>query len=92
VWVRPRMLWLRDADDARAVLPLPDGPELLAARALARVPLTRIAAHGNDLVRRWRDGDDDATYHLARTELDRLGLDYRALAGPPPPPPPAGAS
>lgn len=88
LWVRPRVLWLRDADDARAVLALPSGPELLAARALTRVRLVRIAAYGDDLVRRWRDGDDNAAYDLARAELDRLGLDYRALAGPPPPPPP----
>lgn len=92
LWLRPRILWVRDADDARAVLPLTDGPDLLAARALARVRLPRLAGHGDDLVRRWRDGDDSATLDLARAELDRLGLDYRSLAGPPPPPPGHGAS
>lgn len=84
LWLRPRLLWLRDADDARAALRIPDGPDLLAARALAKVRLPHLAAHGDDLVRRWRDGDAAAAHHLARAELDRLGLDYRALSEPPP--------
>lgn len=77
VWLRPRVLWVRDADDARVALRLADGEELLAARALATVRLPRLAEYGPQLPQRWKAGDDAATQALARAELDRLGLDYR---------------
>lgn len=76
LWIRPRILWVREADEARAALRLPDGAELLAGRAIALVRPTRIAAHGPELVQRWKDGDPDAAAALARAELERLGLAY----------------
>jgi len=82
LWIRPRLLWLREADDARAVLARPDGHELLAGRAVARVRLPRLAAQGDDVIQRWRAGDESAVLALARAELDRLGLDYRVLPDP----------
>lgn len=82
LWWRPRLLWLREADDARSVLPRPDGHELLAGRAVARVRLPRLAAQGDDVIRRWHEEDSSAVLLLARAELDRLGLDYRVLPDP----------
>lgn len=74
VWLRPRISWVREADDARAVRNLPDGTDLLAARALARVRLARLTDYGPDLAGRWKQGDPRASDALARAELDRLGL------------------
>ncbi len=73
LWVRPRVLWYRQASDARAVLAFPDRDDLLSARALAMVRLPRI---GGGLVAGWRAGDAAAVRALARSELDRLGLNY----------------
>lgn len=73
VWLRPRVLWYRQASDARAVLASPDRDDLLSARALGAVRLPRI---GGGLVAGWRAGDAAAIRALARAELDRLGLAY----------------
>ncbi|WP_116950787.1 hypothetical protein [Jiangella endophytica] len=79
VWVRPRVIWYRQASDARAVLAFPDRDDLLSARALAAVRLPRI---GGGLVAGWRAGDTAAVGALVRAELDRLGLDYPADLSP----------
>lgn len=75
-WIRPRVAWVREADDARAALRLDDGVELLAGRALAKARLPRLAAYGPHLPQRWKAGDPEAAETLARAELDRLGLEY----------------
>lgn len=76
VWLRPRIQWFREAQDARAALRLPDGIELLAARSAAKVRLPRLAEYGPRLVQRWKVGDAVAAEAMARAELDRLGLAY----------------
>lgn len=79
LWIRPRVRWIRDADEARAAMLLPDGVELLAGRAIATVRLTRIAAYGPGLIQRWKLGDPEAAASLARAELERLGLADRIV-------------
>ncbi|MGY1621135.1 hypothetical protein ACI789_02920 [Geodermatophilus sp. SYSU D00965] len=68
-WAPWRLGWAREARAARQV-----DPEVLAARALATAPLSRLAALPPGTAAAWRTGDPDATRALARLELDRLGL------------------
>jgi hypothetical protein len=68
-WVPWRLGWAREARAARQV-----DPEVLAARALATAPLSRLAELPAGTAAAWRDGDPDAIRALARLELDRLGL------------------
>lgn len=74
VWVLPRLLWLRRAQEARRVRADPAGVELLAVRALTRRRLSQVAELGADVVPAWRRGDPDTLQLLAALELRRLGL------------------
>jgi hypothetical protein len=47
---------------------------VLAARALATAPLSRLAALPPGTADGWRAGDPAATRTLAAVELERLGL------------------
>lgn len=73
-WVLPRLLWMRRAEAAAVVLTDPDGLELLALRALATRPLTRLARVGDGLLPSWRRGDPDVVQALAELEMSQLGL------------------
>ncbi|MGY1643061.1 hypothetical protein ACI782_18300 [Geodermatophilus sp. SYSU D00703] len=68
-WLPWRLGWAREARAARGL-----DPEVLAARALATAPLSRLAALPAGTAAAWRAGDGDATRALARLELERLGL------------------
>ncbi|HEU4540819.1 MAG TPA: hypothetical protein VFR23_06790 [Jiangellaceae bacterium] len=83
VWVLPRLLWVRRANEARRIRATEGGIELLAVRALARRRLPQLAALGEDIVPAWRRGEPAALRSLAALELRRLGLA--------PPPAPATA-
>lgn len=74
VWVLPRLLWVRQAREARRVRAAAGGVELLAVRALARRRLPQLAALGEDIVPAWRRAEPAALRNLAALELRRLGL------------------
>jgi hypothetical protein len=75
VWLPRRLAWVLEASAAQRLLVAgPASADLLAVRALAKQPLTRLARLGPDAVAGWRAGDRAATAALARLELDELGL------------------
>ncbi|MGK5684946.1 hypothetical protein [Actinoplanes sp. URMC 104] len=76
-WLPRRLRWMRRAAAASAVRDQPAGRDLLALRALASQPLTRLATLGPDIAQSWRDGDPAAVDALAELELRRLGLRAR---------------
>jgi len=80
LWALPRIIWIRRASAARAVLLDRDGADLLALRALATRPLRQLAVVGTDgVLDRWRRGDQQTIDELATLELTDLGLDRRRL-------------
>ena len=74
-WLPWRLGWLREARATDRLLGqgTPD-LELLAARAMATAPLTRLAALPAGTGAGWRSGDPAAVRALAALELHRLGL------------------
>jgi hypothetical protein len=73
-WLPSRLRYAREAGAARALLTgIPD-LDILAARALATAPLSRLAALPPGTGAAWRAGDGTATRALAAVELGRLGL------------------
>jgi hypothetical protein len=76
-WLPWRLRYTREAGAARRMLAgTPDLPDLhvLAARALATAPLSRLAALPAGTGAAWHAGDPDAVRALAALELRRLGL------------------
>lgn len=71
-WLPWRLGWVRDAGAARRLVAA--DPDVLAARALATAPLSRLAALPPGTADAWRAGDPVATRVLAGVELTRLGL------------------
>jgi hypothetical protein len=71
-WLPSRLRYAREAG-AAARFRLQD-LEMLAARALATAPLTRLAALPAGTGAAWRAGDPEAVRALAALELQRLGL------------------
>lgn len=71
-WLPWRLRYAREAGAAARFL-LED-LEVLAARALATAPLTRLAALPAGTGAAWRAGDPEAVRALAALELRRLGL------------------
>ncbi len=71
-WLPWRLGWARDAGAARRLAAA--DPDVLAARALATAPLSRLAALPAGTADAWRAGDPAATRALAAVELERLGL------------------
>ncbi|MEU4623236.1 hypothetical protein AB0G04_25100 [Actinoplanes sp. NPDC023801] len=76
-WLPWRLSWIRRAGVAVAVRSDPAGQDLLALRALATQPLTRLAKLGPDIAQSWRAGDSAAVAALAELELRQLGLKRR---------------
>lgn len=77
LWLPWRLGWIRRASVAATVRNDPAGRDLLALRALATQPLTRLAELGPDIAQSWRAGDSGAITALAELELRRLGLQAR---------------
>ncbi|GIE29839.1 hypothetical protein Ait01nite_028840 [Actinoplanes italicus] len=77
LWLPWRLGWIRRASVAATVRDDPAGQDLLALRALATQPLTRLAKLGPDIAQSWRAGDSDAVAALAELELKQLGLKRR---------------
>ncbi|WP_240619282.1 hypothetical protein [Blastococcus sp. TF02-8] len=73
-WLPARLGWAREAGAAQRLLAGTPDVELLAARAVATAPLSRLAALPAGTGAAWRAGDPAATRTLAQLELARLGL------------------
>jgi hypothetical protein len=73
-WLPRRLGWIARASAAARIRTGPAGKDLLALRALATQPLTRLAALDPDIAAAWRRGDADAVDRLARLELGAVGL------------------
>jgi hypothetical protein len=74
LWLPLRVRWMRRAGVAARVRDQPAGKDLLALRALASQPLTKLTRLGPDIAQSWRNGDAAAVDALAELELSRLGL------------------
>ncbi|MCY7373687.1 MAG: hypothetical protein LH461_08310 [Spirochaetaceae bacterium] len=78
VWLPRRLSWVLEASAAQRLMRAgPAATELLAVRALARQPLSRLARLGPEMVTGWKAGDAASTATLASLELDELGLRQR---------------
>jgi hypothetical protein len=73
-WLPWRLRYAREAGAARRLLAGTPDLEILAARALATAPLTRLAALPAGTGAAWHAGDPAAVRALAGLELGRLGL------------------
>jgi hypothetical protein len=74
-WLLPRRLrWVRRASAAARLRGGTVGKDLLALRALAGQPLTRLTRLDPDIAAAWRRGDPVAVDRLAALELTTLGL------------------
>lgn len=71
-WLPLRLRYARRA--AAAVSARGVAPDLLAVRALARVPVARLTRIAPDPAAAWRSGDPDVVRRLAALELADLGL------------------
>jgi len=74
VWLPLRIRWIRRATAASRVRGSAAGRDLLALRALATQPLTKLARLGPDVAESWRRADDSTVEALAALELRSLGL------------------
>jgi hypothetical protein len=85
-WLPWRLRYAREAGAARQLLAGTPDLEILAARALATAPLSRLAALPPGIGSAWHAGDAAALRALAGIELSRLGLrlpaDQPTAAGP----------
>jgi hypothetical protein len=73
-WLPWRLRYAREAGAARRLLAGTPDLEILAARALATAPLSRLALLPPDTGSAWHAGDPAALRALAAIELLRLGL------------------
>ncbi|MGC4895262.1 hypothetical protein [Micromonospora sp. DT31] len=73
-WLPLRVRWMRRAGAAKAMAAVPAGRDLLALRALAGQPLSKLTRIGPDVAESWRRGDDATVDALAALELRGLGL------------------
>jgi len=77
LWLPLRARWVRRATAASRVRRSPAGRDLLALRALATQPLSKLAKLGPDVAESWRRSDDSTVEALAALELKSLGLRQR---------------
>lgn len=73
-WLPRRLRWIERASAAARMRGTAPGKDLLALRALATQPLTKLAALDPDIAAAWRRGDADAVDRLAKLELAGSGL------------------
>lgn len=74
VWLPLRVRWMRRAGAAAALRSAPAGRDLLALRALATQPLSKLTKINPDVAEAWRQGDQTTVDALATLELRALGL------------------
>jgi hypothetical protein len=73
-WLPRRLRWIERASAAAKMRGTAAGKDLLALRALATQPLTKLTALDPDIAAAWRRGDADAVARLAKLELGGSGL------------------
>ncbi|GAA1027907.1 hypothetical protein GCM10009557_11040 [Virgisporangium ochraceum] len=73
-WLPRRLRWIERASAAAKMRGTAAGKDLLALRALATQPLTKLVALDPDIAAAWRRGDADAVARLAKLELGGSGL------------------
>ncbi len=73
-WLPRRLRWIERASAAAKMRGSAAGKDLLALRALATQPLTKLVALDPDIAAAWRRGDSDAVDRLAKLELRGAGL------------------
>jgi hypothetical protein len=76
-WLRRRLGWSRRATEARNLSRLPDGPDLLALRALVNADFRELHDIAREPVDAWRRGDTKVVRALAQLELREAGVRLR---------------
>ncbi|WP_395640416.1 hypothetical protein [Pseudolysinimonas sp.] len=74
VWLVPRILFIRRAGRAKAVVQADAGMDLLALRALTTQKLSAITSIDADALGAWRRGEPDVVRRLAQLELRASGV------------------
>lgn len=77
VWLVPRILFIRRAGRAKAVVTADSGMDLLALRALTTQKLSAIQRVDADALGAWRRGETDVVRRLAQLELRSAGVRLR---------------
>lgn len=77
IWMRRRLSWARRATQARNLSRLPDGPDLLALRALVNSDFRELHDIDGEPVDAWRRGDRKVVRALAQLELREAGVRLR---------------
>lgn len=77
LWLVPRILFIRRASRAKAVVHADAGLDLLALRALATQKLSAITRIDPDALGAWRRGEPEVVRRLAQLELRSAGVRLR---------------
>jgi hypothetical protein len=77
IWLRRRVGWSRRATEARNLSRLPDGPDLLALRALVNADFKQLHDIAREPVDAWRRGEAKVVRALAQLELRESGVRLR---------------
>ena len=77
IWLRRRGGWARRATEARNLSRLPDGPDLLALRALVNSDFRDLHDIHGEPVDAWRRGEKKIVRALAQLELREAGVRLR---------------
>lgn len=77
IWLRRRLGWARRATEARNLSRLPDGPDLLALRALVNADFRELHDIDREPVDAWRRGEKQVVRALAQLELRGSGVKLR---------------
>lgn len=77
IWLRRRLSWARRATEARNLSRLPDGPDLLALRALVNADFRELHDIDREPVDAWRRGEAKVVKALAQLELRESGVRLR---------------
>jgi TRAP-type C4-dicarboxylate transport system permease small subunit len=77
IWLRRRGRWARRATEARNLSRMPDGPDLLALRALVNADFRDLHDIHGEPVDAWRRGEKKVVRALAQLELREAGVRLR---------------
>jgi hypothetical protein len=77
IWLVPRIIFIRKAGRAKAVVRAEAGLDLLALRALATQKLSAISKIDPDALGAWRRGEPEVVRRLAQLELRSSGVRLR---------------